>query len=64
MIRAGDAVVLDADGAVVVAQEHLAEVLAAARDRAQREEEKRALLRSGALSYDLDGLRERVEGST
>ena len=31
---------------------------------AQREHEKRALLAAGALSYDLDGLRERVEGGT
>jgi 4-hydroxy-4-methyl-2-oxoglutarate aldolase len=56
-IRQGDAVVLDADGAVVVEQERVEEVLAAARDRAAREVEKRAKLEAGALSYDLDGLR-------
>jgi 4-hydroxy-4-methyl-2-oxoglutarate aldolase len=60
-IRQGDAVVLDADGAVVVEREHVDEVLAAARERADREREKRAKLRAGALSYDLDGLRELVE---
>jgi 4-hydroxy-4-methyl-2-oxoglutarate aldolase len=60
-IRQGDAVVLDADGAVVVEHERVAEVLAAARDRAELEREKRAKLQAGALSYDLDGLRERVE---
>ena len=60
-IRQGDAVVLDADGAVVVEQEHLDEVLAAARARAEREREKRAKLEAGALSYDLDGLRKLVE---
>jgi 4-hydroxy-4-methyl-2-oxoglutarate aldolase len=60
-IRQGDAVVLDADGAVVVEHERVAEVLAAARDRAGLEREKRAKLQAGALSYDLDGLRERVE---
>jgi 4-hydroxy-4-methyl-2-oxoglutarate aldolase len=60
-IRAGDAVVLDADGAVVVEQERLEEVLAAARDRAEREREKRARLQAGELSYDLDGLRRLVE---
>jgi 4-hydroxy-4-methyl-2-oxoglutarate aldolase len=60
-IRQGDAIVLDADGAVVVQQERLEEVLAAARTRAERELEKRAKLRAGALSYDLDGLRELVE---
>jgi 4-hydroxy-4-methyl-2-oxoglutarate aldolase len=60
-IRQGDVVVLDADGAVVVAQERVDEVLAAARERAEREREKRARLEAGALSYDLDGLRELVE---
>jgi 4-hydroxy-4-methyl-2-oxoglutarate aldolase len=61
-IRPGDAVVLDADGAVVVSQERLETVLAAARDRAEREHAKRAKLSAGSLSYDLDGLRELVEG--
>jgi 4-hydroxy-4-methyl-2-oxoglutarate aldolase len=61
-IRPGDAVVLDTDGAVVVRQERLDEVLAASRERAQREVEKRAKLAAGAISYDLDGLRKIVEG--
>ena len=60
-IRQGDVVVLDADGAVVVEHERVEEVLAAARARAEREREKRAKLQAGALSYDLDGLRELVE---
>jgi 4-hydroxy-4-methyl-2-oxoglutarate aldolase len=60
-IRQGDAVVLDADGAVVVEAERIEEVLAAARERAEEEREKRAKLESGALSYDLDGLRRLVE---
>jgi 4-hydroxy-4-methyl-2-oxoglutarate aldolase len=60
-IRQGDAVVLDADGVVVVVQERVAEVLEAARARAAREVEKRAKLETGALSYDLDGLRALVE---
>lgn len=60
-IRPGDVVVLDADGAVVVEQERVGEALEAARARAGREEEKRARLEAGELSYDLDGLRERVE---
>ena len=37
------------------------EVLAAARERAEREREKRAKLEAGELSYDLDGLRQLVE---
>jgi 4-hydroxy-4-methyl-2-oxoglutarate aldolase len=62
-INPGDAVVLDADGAAVVAAGRLEEVLAASRERAERERAKRAKLEAGELSYDLDGLREIVEGS-
>jgi 4-hydroxy-4-methyl-2-oxoglutarate aldolase len=62
-IASGDAVVLDGDGAVAVAAGRVEEVLVAARDRAERERLKRAKLEDGALSYDLDGLREIVEGS-
>ena len=61
-ISSGDAVVLDADGAAVVAAARVEEVLAAARERAERERAKREKLEAGALSYDLDGLREIVEG--
>jgi 4-hydroxy-4-methyl-2-oxoglutarate aldolase len=63
-IRQGDVVVLDADGAAVVEQERVEEVLAASRERAERERVKRARLEEGALSYDLDGLRARVEDPT
>jgi len=61
-IRPGDTVVLDADGAVVVARERAADVLAASRERLDQEAKKRAKLQCGQLSYDLDGLRARVEG--
>jgi 4-hydroxy-4-methyl-2-oxoglutarate aldolase len=61
-IAAGDAVVLDADGVVAVARDRLDEVLEASRDRAERENVKRAKLETGQLSYDLDGLRKLVEG--
>ena len=60
-IRQGDLVVLDADGVVVVERERVDEVLSAAREREERETEKRAKLQAGALSYDLDGLRQIVE---
>ena len=60
-VRQGDAVVLDTDGAVVVAHEDVKTVLTRARERAEREVEKRAKLEEGALSYDLDGLRRLVE---
>ena len=60
-IAAGDAVVLDADGAAVVAAERIDEVLEASLAREERERRKREQLQAGAASYDLDGLRERVE---
>ena len=61
-IRPGDLVVLDGDGATVVAAERADEVLQASRAREEKETVKRAKLESGALSYELDGLRARVEG--
>jgi 4-hydroxy-4-methyl-2-oxoglutarate aldolase len=60
-IRQGDVVVLDADGAVVVERDRVDDVLASALAREEREREKRLKLESGALSYDLDGLRDLVE---
>ena len=60
-VRQGDAVVLDTDGAVVVPHEQVETVLTSARERAEREVDKRAKLEEGALSYDLDGLRQLVE---
>jgi 4-hydroxy-4-methyl-2-oxoglutarate aldolase len=62
-IRHGDIVVLDADGAAVVEAERVAEVLEASLEREDRERVKRIKLADGELSYDLDGLRERVEGA-
>ena len=59
-IRPGDAVVLDADGVAVVEHERLEDVLAASRQRAEAELVKRARLAEGALSVDLDGLREKL----
>jgi 4-hydroxy-4-methyl-2-oxoglutarate aldolase len=61
-IRPGDHVVLDADGVVVVRRERLDEVLEASRERLEKERVKREKLEAGNLSYDLDGLRARVEG--
>ncbi len=60
-IRNGDVLVLDADGVAVVEQQRVTEVLEASRDRLERERVKREKLQGGALSYDLDGLREKVE---
>jgi 4-hydroxy-4-methyl-2-oxoglutarate aldolase len=60
-IRNGDIVVLDADGAVVVAAERAEEVLEASRARAQREAALREKFAAGVLSIDLYGLRPQVE---
>ena len=60
-INPGDALVLDDDGVVAVRRERLDEVLAASRERLEKERIKRAKLQAGDLSYDLDGLRARVE---
>lgn len=60
-IAPGDAVVLDSDGAVIVARERIGDVLRACQDRAENEREKREQFRSGVLSYDLYDLRRRFE---
>jgi 4-hydroxy-4-methyl-2-oxoglutarate aldolase len=61
-IEPGDTLVLDEDGVVVVSRDRVDEVLAASRERLEMERAKRAKLEAGELSYDLDGLRARVEG--
>jgi 4-hydroxy-4-methyl-2-oxoglutarate aldolase len=61
-IRQGDIVVLDADGAAIVEAERVEEVLAASLARERQERVKRVQLEAGELSYDLDGLRDRVDG--
>jgi 4-hydroxy-4-methyl-2-oxoglutarate aldolase len=61
-IRPGDVVVMDDDGVVVVRRERAHEVLAASRERVEKERVKRGRLQAGELSYDIDGLRARVEG--
>jgi 4-hydroxy-4-methyl-2-oxoglutarate aldolase len=62
-IRQGDIVVMDADGAAVVEAERVDDVLRASRTREDNERVKRIKLQAGELSYDLDGLRRRVEGA-
>lgn len=56
-IAPGDIVVLDADGAVVVERDNLAEVATATSARTQKETGLRARLEAGELSYDLHGMR-------
>lgn len=56
-ICAGDAVVADDDGVVVVPRSAVGSVLAAARARADKEEVSRAAFRRGELGLDRHGLR-------
>ncbi|MER7893737.1 4-carboxy-4-hydroxy-2-oxoadipate aldolase/oxaloacetate decarboxylase [Micromonospora sp. NPDC094482] len=56
-VEPGDVVVLDADGAVVVARNSAADVAAATRTRIDKETGLRARLDAGEFSYDLHGLR-------
>jgi 4-hydroxy-4-methyl-2-oxoglutarate aldolase len=61
-IRPGDLVVMDCDGAMALPLERVAEVLPLAVERAEREAAMRLRYAAGELSYDLNGLREIVEG--
>ena len=61
-IAPGDLVVMDADGAVAVSRARTEEVLAAAHERVSRERSLRERYAAGELSYDVNGLREIVEG--
>ena len=62
-IRPGDLVVMDCDGAMALPSERVDEVLPLALERAERERAMRQRYAAGELSYDLQGLRELVEGS-
>ena len=53
---------MDCDGAMALAFERVAEVLPLARERAEHERAMRERYAAGELSYDLNGLREIVEG--
>ncbi len=61
-IRPGDVVVMDCDGAMALPVERVDEVLPLAIERAEREAAMRLRYAAGELSYDLNGLREIVEG--
>ncbi|MFI6263071.1 RraA family protein [Micromonospora sp. NPDC051006] len=60
-VEPADIVVLDADGAVVVARNSAADVAAATKTRIDKETGLRARLDAGEFSYDLHGLRTQDE---
>lgn len=60
-VSPGDALVLDADGAVCVKRHRVAEVLRASEARLEKEAQLRGKLLAGEFSYDLHGLRAVVE---
>ena len=61
-IRPGDLVVMDCDGAVAIPAGRIDDVLALAVAREEKEGAMRERYSAGELSYDLNGLREIVEG--
>jgi 4-hydroxy-4-methyl-2-oxoglutarate aldolase len=60
-IRQGDVLVLDADGVAVIEAERVDDVLEASLERERSERVKRVKLAAGELSFELDGLRERLD---
>lgn len=60
-VRAGDVIVGDADGVVVVPRLAAAQVLEASRQRAAKEQQTRERLRAGELGLDIYGLREKLQ---
>lgn len=61
-IAAGDVLVLDGDGVAVIERHLVEEVLSASLQREEKERTKRGRLQAGELSYDIDHLRQLVEG--
>ena len=61
-IRPGDLVVMDCDGVMALPAERIDEVLPLALEREERERTMRPRYAAGELSYDVNGLREIVEG--
>jgi 4-hydroxy-4-methyl-2-oxoglutarate aldolase len=62
VVRPGDVVVADDDGAVVVARERVGEAVTAGRARLDKEDAARQAFAGGELSLDRYGLRETLAG--
>ena len=60
MVIPGDVVVADDDGVVIVERKSAERVVAAARERENREAEKRVRLASGELGLDIYNMRPRL----
>ncbi len=61
IVRAGDAIIGDQDGVVVVRKEQAAEVVQLARDRLAKEAKNRERLRCGELGLEFYGLRAKLK---
>ena len=62
-IAPGDLVIMDCDGVVALPSERVVGVVPLAVERAEHEAALRERYAAGELSYDLNGLREVVEGT-
>jgi 4-hydroxy-4-methyl-2-oxoglutarate aldolase len=60
IVRAGDVVVADDDGVVIVRQEDAVAVLQASEARERKEDEVRVRLKAGELGLDIYGMREKL----
>ena len=61
LVNPGDAVLADADGVVVVSRDRLEPVIAASRQREEKERQVRARLAAGELGLDIYGMREKLK---
>jgi 4-hydroxy-4-methyl-2-oxoglutarate aldolase len=61
LVRAGDIIVADDDGVVVVPHSSVAPTVEAAQQRALKEEKKRSRLAAGELGLDIESMRPQLE---
>lgn len=63
IVRAGDAVVADDDGVVIVPREHVPAVIDAARRREEKEAVSRARYQNGEIALDVNHMRDLIAAS-